>query len=756
VSVGESVAFTTQVAGGGFVIAGGGSWELVSPPDKHGAIIEALTAPALVQSAVSGDAMSFLATGPTEAGSVGNANDVQVLSTRSAGGWVAHDVAVPHEGATGASTGGSEYRFFSGDLSLAVVQPFGHFVSGLSSEASERTAFLRRNFTPGDPGARCVVGCFRPLVTGKAGFANVPAGAHFGEEGTCLVTCGPKFVGASPDLGHVLLVSGVGLSEGSVRGLYEWSAATGGLAFISPEDVAEKFHFVSGDGSRVVFTENVEGHERLLLRDVGRGQTVTLDAAQQGVVVEGAPQAHYQGASSDGSRVFFTDTQRLTGGSGASGSSADLYMCEIVVEGGVVKCNLSDVTPLMGSVRAGVVGEILGVSGDGSWVYYAANGALAAGAVAGGCQPEINLPGVECNVYVSHFAGGVWGAPRLVGVVSGADNPDWGVSRRHTARVSGNGEWLAFDSMMGLTGFDNRDVVSGVRDEEVFLYHASDGGLRCVSCVPTGAAPRGSVAAGQLFNGDRIWEPGRAVAGVVPDAWTQYALRFSLYQSRSLSDSGRLVFSVSDGLVPLDVNETWDVYRFTPEGVGGVGAVCGPGSDSGSVVYLPARAFVGGVQPAGCVGLVSPGDSPEESVFLDASEGGGDVFFLTAAKLAAADFDTSMDVYDAHECGGVAVVSCVAAGVEVPPPCDTGDACKAAPSLQPEVFGAPASSTFVGAGNPPTTPPPLPRVLTRGQRLAKALRACRSHNKHKRQRCEKTARTAYGANAHRSRKAARG
>ena len=29
----------------------------------------------------------------------------------------------------------------------------------------------------------------------------------------------------------------------------------------------------------------------------------------------------------------------------------------------------------------------------------------------------------------------------------------------------------------------------------------------------------------------------------------------------------------------------------------------------------------------------------------------------------------------------------------------SGDSCKAAPSLQPEIFGAPPSATFSGAGN---------------------------------------------------------
>ena len=236
---------------------------------------------------------------------------------------------------------------------------------------------------------------------------------------------------------------------------------------------------------------------------------------------------------------------------------------------------------------------------------------------------------------------------------------------------------------------------------------------------------------------------------MVPDAWTQYSLGFSLYQSRYLSNEGRLFFESNDGLVPLDVNKTWDVYQYEPQGVGPAGG-CSTASDSGSQVFLPAHAFeaggVSGEEPAGCVGLISSGTSPEESVFLDASEGGGDVFFLTNSKLTPADFDSSADVYDAHEC--TTATPCFATPPAPPPPCDTGDSCKPAPSPQPQIFGAPASSTFQGPGNAAPPPPPKGKTAAqiRAEKLTKALKACRKkHSRHKRQACERQARRAYGA-----------
>ena len=65
-------------------------------------------------------------------------------------------------------------------------------------------------------------------------------------------------------------------------------------------------------------------------------------------------------------------------------------------------------------------------------------------------------PGETCNLYVHHD-----GATKLVAVISGEDAPDWSVNCRSTARVSPDGVWLAFMSQRSLTGYNNRDAVSG-------------------------------------------------------------------------------------------------------------------------------------------------------------------------------------------------------------------------------------------------------------------------------------------------------
>ncbi|MGH2881078.1 MAG: hypothetical protein ACRDK4_15900, partial [Solirubrobacteraceae bacterium] len=212
---------------------------------------------------------------------------------------------------------------------------------------------------------------------------------------------------------------------------------------------------------------------------------------------------------------------------------------------------------------------------------------------------------------------------------------------------------------------------------------------------------------------------------------------------RYLADTGRVFFNSRDALVPRDVNGTWDVYEYEPPGVGG----CTAASSSYSE------------RSGGCVNLISSGAAAEESGFLDASatggrdaeehEGGGDVFFLTAAKLVTGDRDSALDVYDAHEC--TTASPCLPQAQATPPACETEASCRPAPSPQPAIFGAPASATVSGPDNlSPTLPAghakPKTKRLTRAQRLARALKACHKQKRHARRvACQRRAHKHYGA-----------
>jgi DNA-binding beta-propeller fold protein YncE len=792
---GEELVFTTQSGGGALALADGRRWELVSPIDKHGALILPIEGSGVIQAAADGSAISYLANAPSEAQPQGFSQTVQVLSRRGSSAWESQDIATPHEAPAGVSLGPGqgEYHFFSEDLSSAIVQPVGPFTRAISPQASEGTAFLRRNFAVGDPADPCGSFCYRPLVSGcpEAGepcpgaveeVANVPAGTKFAEEGVkCRGGCGPSFLGASADASHVVLVSAeAALIAGAPRGsLYEWSAGKLALVSVLPGgqavgtsakaalgyqieqgDIRIERNAISANGERVIFSE-AGGAHHLYLRDTARGEggeTIELDSPEAACTgkCKGEARPVFQTASADGSRVFFTDSQPLTQASGNS----DLYECEIEErEEEQLACKLSDLTPPgAGEEGAGVLGLIAGAAEDGSAVYFTANGKLSEGpsargeeAVAGDCagntvqgSVESEIVAQRCNLYVRSG-----GRTRLVAVLSGADFPDWSLRqgaglRTLTARVSESGRYLAFMSRRSLSGYDNRDAVSGKADQEVFLYDSGAsggaGGLVCASCDPSGARPRGvqykqiTSDNARLAGGSSVWPAEAWIAANIP-GWTAIseAEGFALHQSRYLSDSGRLFFNAADALVAQDTNKTEDVYEHEPAGVGD----CSEAKSS----FDPAS--------GGCVSLISGGVSSEESAFLDASESGDDVFFLTAQRLLPGqDVDQSIDVYDAHACS--ASSPCLPEPA-IPPPACEGDACQS-PGTPPE-DPTPASLTFQGPGNP--VPPiaaivkPAGRAKTVAQlnaeRLKRALKTCKvRRSKRKRSVCEAKARRQLG------------
>ena len=161
------------------------------------------------------------------------------------------------------------------------------------------------------------------------------------------------------------------------------------------------------------------------MRDTRAKETLRVDAAQ------GAPQpeaAHavFQTASSDGSRVFFTDANKLTADSTASENEIlkdrDLYELDLTTK------TLTDLTVDHNSGEsADVLGVILGASEDGSYVYFVANGVLASGAQRGNCPEgsEAAVSGAACSLYVAHFNGAAWEAPVFIARLASEGFPDW-------------------------------------------------------------------------------------------------------------------------------------------------------------------------------------------------------------------------------------------------------------------------------------------------------------------------------------------
>ena len=324
----------------------------------------------------------------------------------------------------------------------------------------------------------------------------------------------------------------------------------------------------------------------------------------------------FQAASADGSRVFFTDGTRLTNDATANEHEPDLYMCEISVNPqGRLSCALTDlsVDPNLGEA-ADVTGEVSATDASGEHVYFAASGALASAtetnaagehAVPGNCNSEGEAP---CNLYVYDT---VSRQISLVAVLSSLDDPDWEGQTAElglgnlTARSSPDGRYFTFMSQRSLTGYDNLDARSGQPDEEVFLYDATTGKLHCVSCDPTGARPLGiydpETYPGLLVDHPHSWRK-RWLAGSIP-GWTQARQEaVADYQSRYLSDSGRMFFTSPDELVPQAKNKVEDVYQYEPLGIKG------PAGEEDCTTAMPTYSPAS----AGCVSLISSGTAKEE------------------------------------------------------------------------------------------------------------------------------------------------
>lgn len=772
--------FTTELAGLGSGLPDGRMWELVSPADKNGALIEPGRAGILenssqIQAAADGSGVTYVTFGPhVGEDPKGNMSKSQVLSRRGAASWSTVDLTLPaelpenEEPATAFfAQGAYPYPLFSPDLSQEVVEPRTFATPLLSPEATERTLYLR------DTGN----GGYRPLVTQ----ADLPPGVK-GEESGIKDDEGKyeweqQFLAATPDLGHVIFKTPLALTENAIDdevpeveagehqwNLYEWGGGSLRLVNVLPDGEAAHGTYpssvrlagmvssgesagggvqraVSNDGRRVAWTlgdpydANVSGYNGLFVRDMVEERTVKV----------GGGSARFQTMSNDGSNIFY-----LEGG--------DLY--DFDYETGT-STDLSGVHGL-GENSAGVKELVSDVSEDGSYVYFVATGVLAVGARAG-----------EDNLYVAHDTGSGW-TTTLVATLSPDDEPSWYAKgfygapdlSRISSRVSPNGRFLAFMSDRSLTGYDNTDVseeeteeyTGGPKakvhhDEEVYEYDAETNRLVCASCDPTGARPVGVFDGADselLVDGKSIWLADRIenplatnhwLAGNIP-GWDYHSKAQTTYQPRYLSDNGRLFFNSPDALVPRDTDGLEDVYEYESEHVGGCE---GPSGATGFIVFKSAHTFEvegrKGEEGAGCVGLISGGTSSAESVFYDASETGDDVFFDTTGKLSGEDYDQAYDVYDAHVCS--AMVPCRSTPVS-PPPCASGDSCKAAPTPQPEIFGPPPSETFNGAGDIPSSPfvpKAAPKKLTRCKKgfVRKRGKCVKSRDGKKKTRAKKSA-----------------
>lgn len=678
---GADRGFTTQVGSLGFRLADNRAWEMVSPSEKHGARLVG-GGEIHLQASVDGNGLAYQSYLSTEVDPEGNRileSSMNLARRQADGSWLSKDITPPNQNVTSPTVGeGTEYKLFNADLSEAIVDPRSG--TPLSPQASERTPYLRENTEPP---------LYTPLVTGKEPYANVPPGIEFG--GRQIVTA-IHLVAVSPDFRHFGLGSEVALVEGvpTFGGtLYEWSggqiepvsvlpASEGGTiveAGFMGSGPGSARGAISEDGSRVFWSRGntTSTISALYVRDTQAGESGRLDVSQAGAAGSGKANPVFQGASADGTVVFFTDSQQLT--EDASSKGADLYRCELPLGVSIMAgcATLTDISvPTGAHESAEVQGIAAGFTGDGAKIYFVAKGVL------DGAPNQLGESAVsgQPNLYVWEQGAGV----RFIATLSGEDRTDWRLAGALTAAASPSGRYLGFMSQRSLTGYDNRDESSAEAAQEVFRYDSASEQLECVSCNPSGARPHSAVpshAYRAFIDPWELWTAG-PVAATLPEATQTTSLQgggASLYRPRAVLDNGRVFFNAVDSLVPTDSNGQWDVYEYEPTGVGDCSASSGGAGVSRSA--------------GGCVSLISSGTAEGEAAFFDASETGNDAFFWTPAQLSVFDEDHEVDIYDARV-GGITAVRPLNAEC-------LGEACQ--PAVQAPNDQTPSSATFQGPGN---------------------------------------------------------
>ncbi len=334
-------------------------------------------------------------------------------------------------------------------------------------------------------------------------------------------------VGASTDLSHVVF----GADEWVNGKVIPVGVANDGESL--PAASAEGWHAVSADGSRVFFTSNGRLYARVNAEreqsTLGAKEECTETAKACTVAVSTGP-ASYWGASTDGSKVFFTEGEGLY---------------EYEVESGQT------------AVLGGTVQGVVQISEDGSYVYFVATGALKG---AGGAALRNGLGSEpvagEDNLYLVHE-----GTTQFIATLAGNDSDDWqrGVTR-DGAVVTPDGTRLAFMSERSLTGYDNEQAEHGEcagetgRCQEVYLYDAETGGVECASCDPTGARPTGPSS---LSKGENAWN-------FQPP-----------YRPRAFAEDGVLFFDSADALVSHASDGRQNVYEYEDGHVYAISNVAG-------------------------------------------------------------------------------------------------------------------------------------------------------------------------------------
>ena len=461
-----------------------------------------------------------------------------------------------------------------------------------------------------------------PTLVGVRNNGAVHGAVHVNEGAELISQCGTTLGGTASSNNAYNAVS----SSGETVFL---SAEPGGCEGFNPQTKKEE----EGQGPPVrEIYARIEGRRTVSISEPTNGPGGECETCQEGSL---SP-ATYRAASADGSKAFFTTTQKLLPVD--TDSTLDLYEYDFNAPAGKKIIQVSaggagDSTPGKGAEVQGFTTA----SANGEYVYFVAKGVLTTEpnpslqpghekAVAGGdnlyvYEPDLANPGQHKTAFIAALAPG--------------DAADWAgfhVNDNNIVKVTPNGKFLLFQSTADLTPGDTSTAA------QLFQFDAETGGLTRVSIGHDGYDNNG--------NGNGAVEVGEHPFQSSDGAYVFFDSTVPLAPQAAGSAGFSSVYEYHDGQVYL-ISDGRDTTSF--------------GGSLGSVVE--------GVSPSGA-----------------------DVYFTTGDSLLPSDTNTQIGIYDARADGGFPV--------PVQQSGCSDEACQGTSSPSSSSAGqAPASTGLSGTGN---------------------------------------------------------
>jgi hypothetical protein len=486
----------------------------------------------------------------------------------------------------------------------------------------------------------------------------------------------------------------------------------------------KKYNAISADGRVVIFTALECGSSPLvneLDARIGEEATVAISEPNRplaqgagtgpqecGATCEAAAprEATFEGASEDGSKVFFrTDQSLLNEDEGGEGTGNDLYEAEL--EG----ARLKTLVEVSNDPNVGEAAEVQGVAriaADGNRVYFVARGVLTSSPNKENVSPTSGAN----NLYVYDT---VTRATTFVSTLATGDKADWrATDSNRPVQVTTNGDFAIFMSRAKVTGAEDTSTAA-----QLFEYDAIAQKLVRVSIGQQSVSgyicsQTGELETGYNCNGNT--SESALSPKITSVGYSAEDLPTESSSTLSLTGDGRVFFSSLNALTPLARDGGKNIYEYRAGDV----YLVAPGEDP----TLEYGAFQEGID--------------ENGRLISTDVSGSDLFFGAVGQLVGQDTDTQADLYDARANGGFPGVVTVGG-------CETS--CQGANYVVPNLLAATSATTYAETVVPHSAGKTKVKARTpsREKMLLTTLKLCQRRPRRERRRCEVQAHKRYKA-----------